>query len=155
MRRTRKVIHDSYFLFRPQAEDSSFTSHPQPYAGICLGMAELKEAPMSHFFFFSFFRFRCSLQRLGSPFHLSVERCVESVWMHCQLIDCGSDRGRVQSVWMHCPLLVAAIVDARFSTVLASRNRDSILHVNQSGVRCVRVEDRIERAYKSSAVGDV
>ena len=64
--------------------------------------------------------------------------------MHRQLIDCGSDRGRVQSVWMHCPLLVAAIADARFSTVLASRNSDSILHVNQSGGRCVRDEDRIE-----------
>ena len=55
-------------------------------------------------FFFSFFRFRCSLQRLGSPFHLSVERCVESVWMHCRLIDCGSDRGRVNQYgcFAHC-----------------------------------------------------
>ena len=65
--------------------------------------------------------------------------------MHRRLIDCGGDRGRVQSVWMHCPLLVAAIADARFSTVLASRNRDSILHVNQSDVRCARAEYRIEQ----------
>ena len=51
---------------------------------------------------------------------------------------------------------MAAIGDACFSTVLAGRNRESILlHVNQSGVRCVGVEDRIEREYKSNAVGDV